>query len=54
MEERFGQYATPHFPMVLALNVPWLLLPFAVMWRMRHDHPFSRDTNAVPTIAVPA
>jgi hypothetical protein len=55
MEERYGRYATPHFPFVLALNAPWLLLPFAVIWRMRREHPFSRvvDVEAVPAI-VPA
>jgi hypothetical protein len=46
MEERYGQFATPHFPAVLALNTPWLLLPFAVIWRLRRDHPFTRE--AVP------
>jgi hypothetical protein len=45
MEERYGQWATPHFPFVLALNLPWLLLPFAVMWRMRRDHPFTEPVN---------
>jgi emopamil binding protein len=45
MEERYGQWATPHFPTVLALNLPWLLLPFAVMWRLRHDHPFTREAD---------
>lgn len=42
MEERYGRFATPHFPLVLALNAPWLLLPFAVMWRMRREHPFGQ------------
>jgi len=43
MEERYGVYATPHFPAVLAANLPWLLLPFAVMWRLHGDHPFTRE-----------
>jgi EXPERA (EXPanded EBP superfamily) len=51
MEERYGEYATPHFPFVLALNGPWLLLPLAVIWRMRREHPFSR---AAETVAAPA
>ena len=42
MEERYGQWATPHFGMVLGANLPWLLLPLAVIWRMRRDRPFSR------------
>jgi hypothetical protein len=45
MEERYGQFATPHFPAVLALNLPWLLLPFAVIWRLRRDHPFTREVG---------
>jgi EXPERA (EXPanded EBP superfamily) len=51
MEERYGEWATPHFPLVLALNGPWLLLPLAVIWRMRREHPFSR---AAEIAAVPA
>jgi hypothetical protein len=42
MEERYGQWASPHFGAVLAANLTWLLLPLAVIWRMRHDRPFSR------------
>jgi len=42
MEERYGQWATPHFGMVLGANLPWLLLPFAVIWRLRRERPFSR------------
>jgi len=41
MEERYGRWATPHFPLVLSLNLPWLLLPFLVIWRMRREHPFT-------------
>ncbi len=40
MEERYGQWASPHFAMVLAANLAWLLLPLAVIWRMWHDRPF--------------
>jgi EXPERA (EXPanded EBP superfamily) len=50
MEERYGAWATPHFPLVLALNLPWLLLPAAMIWRMRHDHPFT--TTAAPAPAT--
>jgi hypothetical protein len=42
MEERYGEYATPYFGFVLALNAPWLLMPFATSWRMWRDHPFTR------------
>jgi hypothetical protein len=48
MEERYGQWATPHFPLVLALNGPWLALPFAVIWRMRREHPFTTAPDGRP------
>jgi hypothetical protein len=44
MEERYGQWATPHFGVVLGANAPWLLLPLAVIWRMRRHRPFSRPS----------
>ena len=44
MEERYGQWASPHFPMVLSANLAWLLLPFAMIWRMWRDNPFARRT----------
>jgi len=57
MEERLGVSATPHWPLVLALNLPWLCLPLAVIWRMRRPHPFTvadpGTTPAVPVAAVP-
>jgi hypothetical protein len=43
MEERFGVHRTPHFALVLGANLPWLLLPFAVVARMwLRPHPFTR------------
>jgi hypothetical protein len=45
MEERYGVTPAPNFGLVLALNVPWLLMPFAMMWRMRSDHPFMRPES---------
>jgi hypothetical protein len=41
-QERFGQWATPHFGMVLSANLAWFLFPLAMIWRMRQDRPFSR------------
>jgi emopamil binding protein len=49
MEERYGAWATPQFGIVLALNLPWLLLPAAMIWRMRHDHPFTTVAAPAPT-----
>jgi hypothetical protein len=37
MEERYGQYATPHFGVVLAANLSWLLMPIATIIRMRRN-----------------
>jgi hypothetical protein len=46
MEERSGPWASPHLPMVLAANAAWFVLPLAVIWRMRRDHPFTRPVLA--------
>jgi hypothetical protein len=54
MEERYGEWATPTFGFVLAVNLPWLLTPLLMIWRMRRD-PFPA-TEPVPLAAetVPA
>jgi emopamil binding protein len=53
-EERYGVHATGHFPVVAALNAPWLLLPFAVMWRLRRPYPFTSPAGgAAPAPAAP-
>jgi hypothetical protein len=44
MEERYGVHATPHFGLVLLLNLPWLAIPLAMIARMRRDRPFERVT----------
>jgi hypothetical protein len=57
MEERYGATPAPNFGVVLALNLPWLLMPFAMMLRMRRDNPFSpadRAPDRVPDRAAPA
>jgi hypothetical protein len=49
MEERYGRWATPEWGVVLAANLPWLLLPSAVVLRVaRSPHPF---TEPVPLAA---
>ena len=56
-EERFGAYATPQFPVVLMLNLPWLLFPLIITARMaRSPEPFSEKlaAPAAPTVAAPA
>ncbi|HEY2550173.1 MAG TPA: emopamil-binding family protein [Streptosporangiaceae bacterium] len=40
-EEHSGVYRTPHFGIVLLLNLPWLALPAATILRMRREHPFT-------------
>jgi EXPERA (EXPanded EBP superfamily) len=42
-EEYSGIHQTPHFPIVLALNLPWLLLPLGVIARMARSHPFTEE-----------
>jgi hypothetical protein len=46
MEERYGAYATPHFGLVLLLNLPWLAFPIGMIARMRRDRPFERTEPA--------
>jgi hypothetical protein len=50
MDERYGVTPAPNFPLVLALNLPWALMPFAMMLRMRREHPFSRPSTPGPTL----
>jgi hypothetical protein len=59
-EERNGVYATSHFGMVLGANLPWGLLPVAVIVRLMRDHPFTvtrsraADGADVASAVVPA
>jgi hypothetical protein len=48
MDERYGVTPPPNYAFVVALNLPWLLLPLAVIWRMRRDQPFSRQAFGRP------
>jgi len=42
-EEIAGPHATPHLPMVLLANLPWLLFPIYIIYRMwRYPTPFTR------------
>jgi len=55
-EERFGSYATPQFPLVLLLNLPWLLFPLVITARLaRSADPFSEPlaAPAAPATALP-
>lgn len=51
-EEYGGPHATPHFPIVLLLNLPWIVIPALIVARMwRGEHPFTR---AVEPAMAPA
>ena len=59
-EEVAGPSATPQLPLVILLNLPWLLVPIAALIRMwRTEHPFSPsgrispEASAVPSSALP-
>lgn len=52
-EEHDGVYATHHFAIVLGANLPWGLLPVAVIVRMRRDHPFTIPRATAVEPAVP-
>jgi hypothetical protein len=42
-EEIYGIHATPHLPVVLMANLPWLLFPIYIIYRMwRSEHPFTQ------------
>ena len=48
-EEAAGPHATPNFPFVLALNLPWLLMPIFLTLRLRKEHPFALAAAPVKT-----
>jgi hypothetical protein len=60
-EERYGEWATPEWGVVLAANLPWLLFPAAVILRVaRSPHPFTEpvlrtaDEEAAAPLVGPA
>ena len=40
MDETYGVTPAKNLAFVFAVNGPWLLMPFAMIWRMRREHPF--------------
>ncbi len=40
-EEIAGPHATPHLPIVLLLNLPWLFMPILLTLRLRKERPFT-------------
>ena len=54
MEERYGAHASPRWPVVLAANLPWLLLPAAVVVRLaRRQHPFTEPVPDLDRAVLP-
>ncbi len=52
-EERYGQSFTPNWPVVLLLNLPWLLFPLLILYRMgRWEHPFTQEAAEEPEVQV--
>jgi hypothetical protein len=46
-EEAFGPNRTPAPGMVALANLPWVVVPLYILWRMgRAAHPFTRDATA--------
>jgi hypothetical protein len=46
-EEIGGTHATPHLPIVLLANLPWLLFPVYIVYRMwRYPTPFTEASTA--------
>ncbi len=48
-EEAAGPHATPNFPFVLGLNLPWLLMPIFLTLRLRNEHPFAKAAAQIST-----
>ena len=42
-EEMIGPHATPRPGIVWAANLPWLLFPVLVIWRMWRERPFTEE-----------
>lgn len=55
-EEYGGPHATPHFPIVLLLNLPWIIFPALIIARMwLSEHPFTRAAeSSAPDTATQA
>jgi len=52
-EEIGGIHATPHLPVVLLENLPWLLVPIYIIYRMwRYPAPFNRSDQVTGTLPL--
>ena len=48
-EEYNGIHASPHFPFVLLVNIPWRALPLGTIIRMCREHPFTEPAAVAGT-----
>ncbi len=53
-EEFAGPQAAPNFPFVLALNLPWLLMPVFLTFRLRREHPFAQSKARIAAHSLDA
>ncbi len=54
-EEAFGEHPTPQLPVVLALNLPYLLVPIQIVYRMaRSPHPFGLTEHEGVDVPFPS
>jgi emopamil binding protein len=53
-EEYSGVHKSPHFAFVLAVNVPWLLLPLGTAIRVASQHPFTELVSWDDGAAAPS
>lgn len=52
-EEYGGPHATPHFPFVLLLNLPWIIVPALIIVRMwRSEYPFTREAVSAESVGA--
>ena len=48
--EKYGDHPSPNFPLTFAFNIPWLLAPSYMIYRMwRYPHPFTRPVAGSET-----
>jgi hypothetical protein len=50
-EEAFGQYSSPHLPVVIAANLAWIVFPLIILFRLGvNEHPFTRRVSSTPAV----
>ena len=53
-EEKYGDYPAPNFPVVLLINLPWVIFPGLLLVRMARDpHPFTAPQRSGNVIPIP-